>query len=177
MSSHSLYSNSITMSNGKSADEEDKSKKGSSNIKSAADLLLKGGTLLSESCAKCRGVQVRYKEETVCVSCGRIIKEKTNNDEMTKQIEEEQQQQPELPPIQDFNLSKKKEFKVPTVFDSSITNTISTKIITDKINFLITTLENENDILIQNTKLDLISKYLEILDKLKIISGSNKKES
>ncbi len=172
MSSHSLYSNSITMSNGKSADEEDKSKKGSSNIKSAADLLLKGGTLLSESCAKCRGVQVRYKEETVCVSCGRIIKEKTNNDEMTKQIEEEQQQQPELPPIQDFNLSKKKEFKVPTVFDSSITNTISTKIITDKINFLITTLENENDILIQNTKLDLISKYLEVLDKLKIISQS-----
>jgi uncharacterized Zn finger protein (UPF0148 family) len=170
------------MSNGKSADEEDKSKKGSSNIKSAADLLLKGGTLLSESCAKCRGVQVRYKEETVCVSCGRIIKEKTNNDEMTKQIEEQQQQQqqqqqPELPPIQDFNLSKKKEFKVPTVFDSSITNTISTKIITDKINFLMTTLENENDILIQNTKLDLISKYLEILDKLKIISGSNKKES
>ncbi|HEU4482071.1 MAG TPA: Sjogren's syndrome/scleroderma autoantigen 1 family protein, partial [Nitrososphaeraceae archaeon] len=64
MSSLSLYSNSITMSNGKSADEEDKSKKGSSNIKSAADLLLKGGTLLSESCAKCRGVQVRYKEET-----------------------------------------------------------------------------------------------------------------
>ena len=172
MSSHSLYSNSITMSNGKSADEEDKSKKGSSNIKSAADLLLKGGTLLSESCAKCRGVQVRYKEETVCVSCGSIIKEKTNNDEMTKQIEEEQQQQPELPPIQDFNLSKKKEFKVPTVFDSSITNTISTKIITDKINFLITTLENENDILIQNTKLDLISKYLEVLDKLKIISQS-----
>lgn len=165
------------MSNGKSADEEDKSKKGSSNIKSAADLLLKGGTLLSESCAKCRGVQVRYKEETVCVSCGRIIKEKTNNDEMTKQIEEEQQQQPELPPIQDFNLSKKKEFKVPTVFDSSITNTISTKIITDKIDFLITTLENENDILIQNTKLDLISKYLEILDKLKINSNSNKKES
>jgi hypothetical protein len=99
---------------------------------------------------------------------------------MTKQIEEQQQQQqqqPELPPIQDFNLSKKKEFKVPTVFDSSITNTISTKIITDKINFLMTTLENENDILIQNTKLDLISKYLEILDKLKIISGSNKKDS
>lgn len=166
------------MSNGKSADEEDKSKKGSSNIKSAADLLLKGGTLLSESCAKCRGVQVRYKEETVCVSCGRIIKEKTNNDGMTKQIEEEQQQQPqsqpqpELPPIQDFNLSKKKEFKVPAVFDSSITNTISTKIITDKINFLITTLENENDILIQNTKLDLISKYLEVLGKLKIISQS-----
>ena len=165
------------MSNGKSADEEDKSKKGSSNIKSAADLLLKGGTLLSDSCAKCRGVQVRYKEETVCVSCGRIIKERTNNDEMTQQIEEEeeeqQQQQEQQHTIPDCNLSNKKEFKVPPVFDSRIINTMYTKIITDKINFLITTLENENDILIQNTKLDLISKYLEVLDKLKMINKSN----
>ena len=177
MSSHPLYNNSNTMSNGKSADEE-KIRKGSSsssNIKSAADLLLKGGTLLSDSCAKCGGVQVRYKEETVCVSCGRILKERTNNDGMTQQIEEEeeQQQQEQQHTIPDSNLSKKKEFKVPTVFDSRIINTMYTKIITDKINFLITTLENENDILIQNTKLDLISKYLEILDKLKIISNYN----
>ncbi len=48
-----------------------------------------------------------------------------------------------------------------------------TKLINDKINFLLTTLENENDILIQYTKLDLISKYLEVLDKLKIISSNN----
>src|ERR687898_437148 len=162
MSPHSSYSNSNTMSNGKSVDEEN-GKKSSSNIKSAADLLLKGGTLLSDSCAKCKGVQVRYKDETICVSCGRKIKETTNNDVT-------QQQQHSIP---DSNLSKKKEFKGPTVFDSSITNTMYTKIITDKINFLITTLENENDILIQNTRLDLISKYLEVLDKLKIINRSN----
>ena len=174
MSPHSSYSNSNTMSNGKSVDEEN-GKKGTSNIKSAADLLLKGGTLLSDSCAKCKGVQVRYKDETICVSCGRKIKETTNKDvtqqqqQQQQQIEDEQQQHS----IPDSNFSKKKEFKVPTVFDSSITNTMNTKIITDKINFLITTLENENDILIQNTKLDLISKYLEVLDKLKIISSTN----
>src|SRR5918994_894178 len=162
MSPHSSYSNSNTMSNGKSVDEEN-GKKSSSNIKSAADLLLKGGTLLSDSCAKCKGVQVRYKDETICVSCGRKIKETTNKDAT-------QQQQQSIP---DSNLSKKKEFKVPTVFDSSITNTMNTKIITDKINFLITTLENENDVLIQNTRLDLISKYLEVLDKLKLINRSN----
>ena len=159
------------MSNGKSVDEEN-GKKSSSNIKSAADLLLKGGTLLSDSCAKCKGVQVRYKDETICVSCGRKIKETTNNDvTQQQQIEDEQQEQQHS--IPDSNLSKKKEFKGPTVFDSSITNTMYTKIITDKINFLITTLENENDILIQNTRLDLISKYLEVLDKLKIINRSN----
>ncbi|HKO40510.1 MAG TPA: autoantigen p27 domain-containing protein [Nitrososphaeraceae archaeon] len=174
MSSYSSFSNSNTMSNGKSVDE-DNGKKSTSNIKSAADLLLKGGTLLSDSCVKCKGVQVRYKDETICVSCGRKLKDTANNDvteqqqqQQQQQIENEQQQQHSIP---DSNLSKK-EFKIPTVFDSSITNTMNTKIITDKINFLITTLENENDILIQNTKLDLISKYLEVLDKLKIISNS-----
>src|ERR671911_2164964 len=173
MSPHSSYSNSNTMSNGKSIDEEN-GKKGTSNIKSAADLLLKGGTLLSDSCAKCKGVQVRYQDETICISCGRKIKETTTNNDVTQQqqqVEDEQQEQQHS--IPDSNLSKKKEFKGPTVFDSSITNTMYTKIITDKINFLITTLENENDILIQNTRLDLISKYLEVLDKLKIINRSN----
>jgi uncharacterized Zn finger protein (UPF0148 family) len=156
------------MSNGKSADEKEKKENhhGRNNIKSAAELLLKGGTLLSSSCAKCGGVQVRYKEETVCVSCGRKIKEMSNE---TQQVEEEQQQQQQQHSIQDSNLSK--ESKVPTIFDAHITNISYTKIIIDKINFLITTLENENDILIQDIKLDLISKYLEVIDKLKIINS------
>jgi uncharacterized Zn finger protein (UPF0148 family) len=171
------------MSNDKSANEENGKKGGSSrNIKSAADLLLKGGTLLSNSCAKCNGVQVRYKDEITCVSCGRKTKETTNSD-VTQQQQQQQQKieddeeegkkQQQTYSLQDSNLSKKKEFKVPTVFESKITNTIYTKIIKDKINFLITTLENENDIQIQNTKLDLISKYLDVLDKLKIMSKSN----
>ena len=158
------------MSNGKSADEKEMKEnnhQGRNNIKSAADLLLKGGTLLSSSCAKCGGVQVRYKEETVCVSCGRKIKEMSTE---TQQMEEEEQQQQQHS-IPDSNLSK--ESKVPTIFDAHITNISYSKIITDKINFLISTLENDNDILIQDTKLDLISKYLEVLDKLNIISRSN----
>src|SRR5687768_12370027 len=134
MSPHSSYSNSNTMSNGKSVDEEN-GKKGTSNIKSAADLLLKGGTLLSDSCSKCKGVQVRYKDETICVSCGRKIKETTNKDvtQQQQQIEDEQEQQQQHS-MPDSNLPKKEEFKVPTVFHSSITNTMNTKIITDKIN-------------------------------------------
>lgn len=168
-------SNSNTMSNGESVDEEN-GKKSTSNIKSAADLLIKGGTLLSDSCTKCNGVQVRYKDETICVSCGRKIKDTTKSDVMKEQQQQQQQiendQQEQQHSIPSTNLSKKKELKGPTVFNSSITITMYTKIINDKINFLITTLENENDILIQNTKLDLISKYLEVLDKLKIISNS-----
>ena len=168
------------MSNGKSVDEEN-GKKSTSNIKSAADLLIKGGTLLSDSCTKCNGVQVRYKDETICVSCGRKIKDTTKSDVMQQQQQQQigNEQQEQQHSITSTNLSKKNEFKVTTVFDSSITNIIYTKIINDKINFLITTLEKENDILIQNTKLDLISKYLEVLDKLKLRNktDNNKKES
>ncbi len=153
------------MSNGKYSDENEQ-EKGRNNIKGAADLLLKGGTLLSTSCAKCGGVQVRYKEETVCVSCGRKIKDANNG---TQQIEVEELQHRNQNSIQDSNLSNLS--KIPTVFDSSISKTTNTKIIIEKINFLISTVENENDILIQNTKLDLISKYLEVVDKLKIINS------
>ena len=153
------------MSNGKYSDENEQ-EKGRNNIKGAADLLLKGGTLLSTSCAKCGGVQVRYKEETVCVSCGRKIKDANNG---TQQIEVEELQHRNQHSIQDSNLSNVS--KNPTVFDSSISKTTNTKIIIEKINFLISTLENENDLLIQNTKLDLISKYLEFIDKLKIINS------
>jgi len=152
------------MSNGKYSDENEQ-EKGRNNIKGAADLLLKGGTLLSTSCAKCGGVQVRYKDETVCVSCGRKIKEANNG---TQQIEEEQLQHQNQHSIKNSNLSNVS--NMPTVFDSSISKTTNTKIIIEKINSLISTLENENDILIQNTKLDLISKYLEVVDKLKIIN-------
>ncbi len=153
------------MSNGKYSDENGQ-EKARNNIKGAADLLLKGGTLLSTSCAKCGGVQVRYKEETVCVSCGRKIKEANNG---TQQIEVEELQHQNQHPIQDSNLSNVS--KIPTIDDFSISKTTNTKIIIEKINFLISTLVNENDILIQNTKLDLISKYLEVIDKLKIISS------
>ena len=153
------------MSNGKYSDENEQ-EKGRNNIKGAADLLLKGGTLLSTSCAKCGGVQVRYKEETVCVSCGIKIKDANNG---KKQIEVEELQHRNQHSIQDSNLSNVA--KIPTVFDSSISKTTNTKIIIEKINFLISTLENENDILIQNTKLDVISKYLEVIDKLKIINS------
>jgi uncharacterized Zn finger protein (UPF0148 family) len=153
------------MSNGKYSDENEQ-EKGRNNIKGAAELLLKGGTLLSTSCAKCGGVQVRYKEETVCVSCGRKIKDANNG---TQQIEVEELQHRNQHSIQDSNLSNVS--KNPTVFDSSISKTTNTKIIIEKINFLISTLENENDHLIQITKLDLISKYLEVIDKLKIINS------
>lgn len=44
-------------------------------IKSAASILLKGGTLVSEQCQKCGGVQVRFGGKTTCINCGEEKKE------------------------------------------------------------------------------------------------------
>src|SRR5918992_3052531 len=135
------------MSNRKSAED--------GNIKSAADLLLKGGTLLSNSCENCGGVQVRFKENIVCVSCGRKVKEIS-----VSQFEEEQKTKSPSNNNNDSGLSK--EMKVQTKFEGSSSSgdvrlRTCEKVITKKITLLITSLENDSDIIIQNTKLDLVS--------------------
>jgi len=151
------------MSNGKSAED--------GNIKSAADLLLKGGTLLSNSCENCGGVQVRFKENIVCVSCGRKIKEIS-----ITQMEEEQKKKSTSNNNSDSGLSNEMEVQSNSDDGGSSSNGSDDRLLTyekvifKKITLLITSLENESDILIQNTKLDLISKYLDVLDKLKIVS-------
>ena len=168
------------MSNGKSAEEN--------NIKSAADLLLKGGTLLSNPCENCGGVQVRFKENIICASCGRKIKEING-----KEIEEEKIKKGTSisSSINNSSSISSKEMEVKSSSNdydydddiSSSNNNIKLKaykkIIYKKITLLITSIADDSDIFIQNTKLDLISKYLEVLDKLKLRNktDNNNKES
>lgn len=148
------------MSNGKSSSE------GGDNIKSAADLLLKGGTLLSNSCENCGGVQVRFKENIVCANCGRKIKELN-----VTQIEEEKKKKStnNNNNNSDSGLSQAMEVKSTSDNNSKIKLASYKRVIYKKITLLIASLENDSDILLQNTILDLISKYLDVLDKLKVI--------
>jgi uncharacterized Zn finger protein (UPF0148 family) len=37
----------------------------------AVELLRKGGTLVSESCSACAGVQVKFSGKIICVNCGK----------------------------------------------------------------------------------------------------------
>ncbi len=39
-------------------------------VKSAAEMLRKGGALVKEACIKCNGVQVRYQGRLICINCG-----------------------------------------------------------------------------------------------------------
>jgi len=40
------------------------------SMKTAAEMLRKGGTLVKEACSKCRGVQVKYSGRLICINCG-----------------------------------------------------------------------------------------------------------
>jgi uncharacterized Zn finger protein (UPF0148 family) len=44
-----------------------------SRIKSAASALLKGGTLVSDQCEKCGGVQVKFGDRVTCINCGNEV--------------------------------------------------------------------------------------------------------
>ena len=46
--------------------------------KKAAEILLKGGTLLSENCPYCSGVRVMKDGYALCISCGREPEKKRN---------------------------------------------------------------------------------------------------
>jgi len=54
--------------------------------KKAAEMLLKGGTLLSEHCPYCKGVRVMKDGHALCISCGREPEKKDIPKEKAKQI-------------------------------------------------------------------------------------------
>ncbi len=53
--------------------------------KKAAEILLKGGTLLSEHCPYCKGVRVMKDGHALCISCGREPEKKDIPNEKTPQ--------------------------------------------------------------------------------------------
>jgi len=53
--------------------------------KKAAEILLKGGTLLSEHCPYCSGVRVMIDGHALCISCGREPEKKEIPNEKTQQ--------------------------------------------------------------------------------------------
>ena len=50
-------------------------------IKQGAYYLLRGGTLLSEPCKKCGNLQIKYKEDVICMNCQHLEKDKIEQQE------------------------------------------------------------------------------------------------
>jgi uncharacterized Zn finger protein (UPF0148 family) len=110
-----------------------------SRIKAAASLLVKGGTLTSEACQKCAGVQVRFADKITCINCG--------NEVNTGRA------QPKAEPD-----------KAPIVLGSAHL-TSAASLIEEKIALLASEIRVENDVSIQSEKAKLLETYLRILEK------------
>jgi uncharacterized Zn finger protein (UPF0148 family) len=113
----------------------------SSRIKTGASLLAKGGTLTSEACHKCGGVQVRLGEKLTCINCGNEV-----NTSRT-------QQKAEL------------DRAMPTKSSRPLASAAS--LIEEKVALIASEISVENDTSLQRQKAELLEKYLGILEKTK----------
>jgi UPF0148 protein len=124
----------------------------SSDIKNAAALLLKGGSLLSEPCGKCGGLQVKFKEKTTCVNCG--------NKQGT--------------PKSTFPIPSEKEYVTPDKSrDFELELEESEHIIKNKILMLSRELKDENELEIQKQKVHLIEGYFRILGTIRVLRNAH----
>jgi len=125
----------------------------SADIKNAAALLLKGGSLISEPCSECGGVQVRFKDSIICVNC-------RNKQSLAKRS--------------DSNITQNKRRPVIPLNSESVEVEIAPArfIIQDKILMLASQIRDEADLAVQKQKADLMDTYLGILQKLDLIIKS-----
>jgi uncharacterized Zn finger protein (UPF0148 family) len=128
-------------------------------IRSAASLLVKGGTLTNEPCPKCRGVQVRLADKTTCINCGNEVKAGAAAAAAAAAIAQ--------PP-------KAEEKAAPAPQAPSSPNLSSAaSLIEEKIALLAAEIRSESDISLQKQKAELLESYLRILEKTKSLAASS----
>ncbi len=119
------------------------SEESAGRISSAASLLLKGGTLTSEPCKKCGGVQVRLADKTTCINCGNV-----------EMADAQQDAEPEKAPAH-----------------ASAGLALVASIIEEKIVLTAREIKSETDVSAQKQKADLLESYLRILEMAKNLIG------
>ena len=110
------------------------------NMKNAAEFLLKGGTLLSEPCEKCSGIQVKKNDEIKCIICGNTV---SSADNKTKEIEK----------IVEFDYRNR-----------------MVEIIGKRIQELITGIGSDKNLAEEEQRLRVIDTYIIILEKIKLLN-------
>jgi uncharacterized Zn finger protein (UPF0148 family) len=118
-------------------------------IKTGASLLANGGTLTSDPCPKCSGVQVRFGDKITCINCGNEV-----NTTAAASIKPKTEQDKVVPPA-----------RGSAVLASAIS------LIEEKIALLASEIRVENDISMQRQKAELLDMYLGILEKTKNLLG------
>jgi uncharacterized Zn finger protein (UPF0148 family) len=116
-----------------------------SRIKTGASLLANGGTLTSEPCDKCSGVQVRVGNKITCINCGNEVN------------------------IAGTQPNAERDKTVPARRSAVLTSAAT--LIEEKIAVLASEIRVENDISTQRQKAELLERYLGILEKTKNLIG------
>ena len=124
-------------------------------IRSAASLLVKGGTLTNEPCPKCGGVQVRLADKTTCINCGNEVKAGAVAAAIAQPPKAEEKAAPAPQAPSSPNLSS------------------AASLIEEKIALLAAEIRSESDISLQKQKAELLESYLRILEKTKSLAASS----
>ena len=119
-----------------------------SRIKKGASLLANGGTLTSEPCPRCKGVQVRLRDKITCINCGNEV---NTTDVARLQTEREQEK------------------ATPARTSAGLTSAAS--MIEEKIALLASEIRVEDDVSMQRQKAELLERYLGILEKTRSLIG------
>ncbi len=119
-------------------------------IKTGASLLANGGTLTSDPCPKCSGVQVRFGDKITCINCSN----ETITTTAAASVKPKADQDKVVPPA-----------RRSAVLASAIS------VIEEKIESLVSEIRVENDISMQRQKADVLDRYLGILEKAKNLLG------
>jgi uncharacterized Zn finger protein (UPF0148 family) len=119
-------------------------------IKTGASLLASGGTLTSEPCARCNGVQVRLGDKTTCINCGNEINAASSTSSSGGGAN-----------------SKLERERAATPARRSAVLTSVASMIEEKIALIASEIRAEDDISLQRQKVELLERYLGILEKTK----------
>ena len=83
-----------------SSEENDGNKK--FGIRSAADLLTRGGTLIREPCESCNGVQIQFGNKLTCINCGNTREIEKKNDTVSRSTSDYDKEK--YPPTHDASI-------------------------------------------------------------------------
>lgn len=137
------------------------------SIKQGAYYLLRGGTLLSEPCKKCGNLQIKYKQEVICMNCQNSKQDKIEMQEtMANNIE---------PNTEVSNADSKDENKEITNAYSDINDLLSQ--IELQVLLTLVKLNKEQDALSSPKKykkyLKIVQTSLKTVEMIKIIKQSS----
>jgi len=136
----------------------DISTEGKSDMKDAVSFLLRGGSLLSAPCAICNGVQIKYKNEIICINCR---KQQSANEIAAKAASEQQ--------------VSKAEDQFPDNPSSSAHTFVAE--IEERIAEQFKLMKSESsDLNNERQRIELIGMYFDLLDRLKNYSKKIQKQ-